>query len=292
MLSKSTIQPPGLFHLGLGDIVVTAVNDGTYQADFDMIINVDPAECDRIERDAFRVVPPRMTMNAFLLQLGDRLAMIDTGWGGGQGPLMGMVPRNLAAMGVAPADIDTILLTHLHPDHMNGLIDAHGRAIYPRAELVINEAELNFFLDDSSPARAPEPARGFFAEAKAAIGPYRDRIRTVRDGAAALPGITVVTFPGHTPGHTAWNIESAGESVLIWGDIVHMPALQLAAPEAGTVLDVDPELGIKSRRRVLDMAANDKRRVAGIHMDFPTFGYIARSGTGYRFVPEAWKLMV
>lgn len=292
MLQKATIQPPGLYHLGIGDIVVTAVNDGTYQADFGMIINVDHQECERIERAACRVVPPRMTMNAFLLQLGDRLAMIDTGWGGSQGPMMGMVPRNLAAMGVDPADIDSVLLTHLHPDHMNGLIDGRGRAVYPRAELVINEVELNFFLDDDAPTRAPEPARGFFAEARAAIAPYRDRIRTVRDGAAALPGVTGLTLPGHTPGHTAWIVESGGDSVLIWGDIVHMPALQLAAPAAGTVLDIDPDLGVKSRRRVLDMVAADKRRVAGIHMDFPTFGHIVRAGAGYTFVPEVWKLMI
>jgi glyoxylase-like metal-dependent hydrolase (beta-lactamase superfamily II) len=174
---------------------------------------------------------------------------------------------------------------------MNGLTDAEGKAVFPRAELVINEAELNFFDDEGSCSRTPEPAQAFFAEARTAIAPYRERMRAVRDG-AALAGVTAMTLPGHTPGHTAWLIESSGDAVLIWGDIVHMPALQLAAPQAGTVVDIDLDLGVRSRRRALDLAATDRLRVAGVHMDFPAFGHITRSGTGYAFVPEVWKAMV
>jgi len=288
---KPEYQPPGLYHLAVGEFLVTAVNDGTFQASFDLIAGIDQEECERIERAAFRVVPPRMTMNTFLLQLDGKHVLIDTGCGVTMGPTLGKQIDNLAAMGIEPADIDVVLMTHLHPDHMNGLIDARGAAVFPRAELVINEAELRFHDDETSPSRTPEEARGFFAEAKVAIAPYRDRIRTAKDG-PTLPGVTAVTQPGHTPGHTAWLVESNGESVLIWGDILHMPNLQLTAPHAGTVLDIDPALAIATRRRALDMAATDRLRVAGIHLDFPAFGHIERAGQSYRFIPEVWKVMV
>jgi glyoxylase-like metal-dependent hydrolase (beta-lactamase superfamily II) len=285
-------QPPGLYHQRIGETVVTAVNDGTFHATFDLIAGIDHAECERLERDAFRAVPPRMTMNTFLLRIGDRLALIDTGCGVSMGPTLGKAVPNLAAMGIAPADIDTILLTHLHPDHMNGLIGAAGAALFPRAELVLNTAELQFFDDPASIDRAPEgEAKTFFAAMRRATDPYRERIRTVTDG-PVLPGVTAMTTPGHTPGHTAWLVESDGDAVLIWGDVVHMPAVQLAAPEAGTVLDIDREQAVATRRRVLDMVAAERLRVAGIHLDFPGFGYIAKAGAGYRFVAEVWKVMV
>lgn len=292
MHPRPETQPPGLYHLRLGDILVTAVNDGTFQATFDLIAGIDHRECERLERDAYRVVPPRMTMNTFLLQIGERRALIDTGCGVSMGPTLGFAVRNLAAMGIAPGEIDTILMTHMHPDHMNGLIDGDGRPVFPNAELVMNAAELQFFDDPASIDRAPEgEPKLFFGMMQRATAPYRQRIRTVTDG-PALPGVTALTTPGHTPGHTAWIVESAGDAVLIWGDVVHMPALQLAAPEAGTILDIDREEAVATRRRVLDMVAADRMRVAGIHMDFPAFGHIARAGAGYRFVPEVWKVMV
>jgi glyoxylase-like metal-dependent hydrolase (beta-lactamase superfamily II) len=291
MLQRPEIQPSGLYHLPLGDTIVTAVNDGTYQAGFDLITGISQEECERLERAAFRSVPPKMTMNAFLLEIGGRPALIDAGCGVSMGPTLGMVPRNLKAMGVDPGDIAYILVTHLHPDHTNGLIDAAGNAVFPNAELIVNEAELNFHMDETSIDRAPEEAKGFFAEALAARTPYLDRIRTVRDG-PVFSGITAISTPGHTPGHTAWLIESGGDSILIWGDIVHMPTLQLAAPQAGTVLDIEPELAVATRRRILDMVSAEGMRVAGIHLDFPSFGHIVRSGSGYAFVPEVWRAVV
>jgi glyoxylase-like metal-dependent hydrolase (beta-lactamase superfamily II) len=288
---KPANQQPGLYHHAIGDIMVTAVNDGTYQASFDLIAGVDHEECERIERAALRVVPPRMTMNTFLLHIGEKLAVIDAGCGVTMGPTLGKQVDNLKAMGIGADEIDVVLMTHLHPDHMNGLIDAQGAATFPRAELFINEAELQFHDDETSPLRTPEEARGFFAESKVAIAPYRNRIRTFKNG-SVLPGVTAMTLPGHTPGHTAYLIESGGDSVLIWGDILHMPNLQLTAPEAGTVLDIDREQGVATRRRVLDMAATERLRVAGIHLDFPAFGYIVPAGRGYRFVAEVWKAMI
>lgn len=284
-------QPPGLYHLALGDMTVTAVNDGTYDANFDLITGIDAGECERLEQASFRPVPPKMTMNAFLVQSGKRKMLIDAGCGVSMGPTLGMLYRNLFSIGVEPEDIDTILVTHPHPDHVNGLIDAEGAAIFPRAEIFVNETDLQFFSDPDSPSRAPDETHEFFEGAQAALGPYEGRIRTFREGPVA-PGISAVSQPGHTPGHTGWMVESGGDAIMIWGDIVHMPNLQMSCPEAGTVLDIDRELAVKTRRTALDMAATDRIRVAGIHMDFPCFGHIERRGTGYGFVPDLWRAVI
>jgi glyoxylase-like metal-dependent hydrolase (beta-lactamase superfamily II) len=284
-------QPPGLFHLPIGDALVTPVNDGTYQASFDLIVGIDHSECERLEKTAFRPVPPKMTMNAFLVQMAGRRMLVDTGCGVSMGPTLGMLSDNLRSMGVEPEDIDTVLMTHLHPDHVNGLIGQHGQAVFPKAELVVNEAELNFFRDRDAPSRSPPETLEFFEGARLGTAPYTDRIRTVRDG-SVFPGVTAVTQPGHTPGQTAWLIESGNDSVMIWGDVVHMPNLQMAAPQAGTVLDIDRAQAVATRKRALEMAATDRIRVAGTHFDFPAIGHIERRTTGFGFVPEVWRAVV
>src|SRR6202046_660783 len=260
-------QSAGLHHLVVGDALVTAVNDGTYQASFDLIVGIDHSECERLEKAAFRTVPPKMTMNAFLVQVAGQRMLIDTGCGVTMGPTLGMLTDNLRSMGIEPGDIDTVLLTHLHPAHVNGLIDEHGQAVFPNAELVVNEAELNFFRDPDSPTRSPPETLEFFEGARLATATHSDRIRTLRDG-PAFPGVTAVTQAGHTPGQTAWLIESGSDALMIWGDVVHMPNLQMAAPQAGTVLDIDRERAIATRTRALDMAATDRIRGAGTHFDF------------------------
>jgi glyoxylase-like metal-dependent hydrolase (beta-lactamase superfamily II) len=164
--------------------------------------------------------------------------------------------------------------------------------VFPCAEIIVNEKELQFFRDPDSPSRAPpgEPQE-FFAGMRFATAPYADRIRTVRDG-PVMPGVTAVTQPGHTPGHTGWLVESGNDAVMIWGDILHMPNVQLSAPQAGTILDIDRDLAVATRRRALDMAATDKLRVAGIHFDFPAFGHIVRRADAYAFVPEVWRAVL
>src|SRR6185312_1703489 len=135
-----------------------------------------------------------------------------------------------------------------------------------------HEAEPAYWLDGAKAAAAPAEARDSFTRAKAWLAPYGNRTRTVRDGGEALPGITAQHLPGHTPGHSGWRIASGGDAMLVWGDVVHLPAIQFARPDVGMVFDVDVEQGRKSRARAFDMAANDRLRVAGMHLEFPTFG--------------------
>ena len=284
---RPTTQAPGVHHRAVGEVLVTALNDGMFEGSFDWLTNIDPAEPPALHTASFRAIPPRITVNAFLLQLGERLVLVDSGCGGIMGPSLGKLAKNLVAMGVALETIDTVLLTHLHPDHVGGLVDAQGKALLPNAELIVPEAEPPFWSDDAVLAQASEENRGFIQLTRTVLEAYRGRVRTIASG-EALPGITVVPEPGHTPGHSGWLLASGSETLLIWGDLVHLPGVQFAHPGAGMGFDIDIAQATASRQRVMDMAATDRLLVAGMHLDFPTFGHVSRAGEGYTFIPEVW----
>jgi glyoxylase-like metal-dependent hydrolase (beta-lactamase superfamily II) len=273
-------------HRHVGEVRVTALNDGMFEGSFDWLTNIDPAEPPALHHASFRAIPPRLTVNTFLLHVGERLVLVDGGCGGIMGPSMGKLSENLAIMGVAPDAIDTVLLTHLHPDHVGGLVDAEGKAQFPNADLIVHEAEVAFWQDDAVLAKAGQDA-DHIKLARATLTAYRDRTREIASG-EVFPGISAVPEPGHTPGHTGFLIASGDDSLLIWGDIVHMPGVQFARPEAGMGFDIDGAQAIATRQRIMDMVATDRLLVSGMHLDFPAFGHVARAGDGYAFIPEVW----
>jgi glyoxylase-like metal-dependent hydrolase (beta-lactamase superfamily II) len=284
---KPTTQPSGVSHIAVGDIVVTAINDGVFQASFDDLVTKDRAAVECAHRGEFRLAPPWLTINCFMIRSGDRTVLVDSGFAG-KNELVGRAAENLKAMNVAPADVDTIVMTHMHPDHEAGLTDSSGKPIFPKAELILHENELAFWRDDGAMARATPEGQGDFHLARAALGTYGDRVRTVKTDEVA-PGVRAFPTPGHTPGHTAWLVESNGEALLIWGDIVHFPGMQFAFPDTSVAYDIDPAAAAEARKKVLKFAAGEKLRVAGVHLDFPTFGHVVASGSAYRFVPEVWR---
>jgi glyoxylase-like metal-dependent hydrolase (beta-lactamase superfamily II) len=268
----------------IGDIEVTALSDGLYPASLDALIDFEPAESQRLTGTSAGDTL-HLAVNSYLLKLGPTWALVDTGCGPLMGSTLGHLAANLRAFGVAPEAIDHVLLTHIHPDHANGLVDANGRAVYPNAELIVHEKEAAFWLDRDESTGPTERIRRNIAKARVTTGPYRDRLRTVPDG-EAVPGISAVLLAGHTPGHTGWLIHSGRDSVLIWGDVVHLAAVQIPRPDAALVSDVDPQAARETRQRIFDRVAADRQRVAGAHLDFPGFGYIERRGGKYRFEPE------
>ncbi len=281
-------QVPGIHHKKVGDMLVTALNDGMFEGSFAMLEGFDTGSAEALHRERFRAVPPRLAVNSFLIQTDDRTILVDSGCGGVFGPDMGKLAGNLAALGIKPGDVDTILCTHLHPDHIGGIVDGAGKAVFPHAELVVHADDHRFWGDDATLAGATtDDMKGYVALARTAIAAYGDRTKLLTAG-DALSGISIVPEPGHTPGHSGWLIASGDASLLIWGDIVHMPGVQFAHPEAGMGFDVDANLARSTRRRIMDMAATDRVTVAGMHLDFPCFGHVAKASEGYAFVADVW----
>jgi glyoxylase-like metal-dependent hydrolase (beta-lactamase superfamily II) len=268
----------------VGDVEVVAVSDGLLNTHHDVVLGIDPAESERLIGTP-RGAPIPLDVNCFVIRHRGRLILSDAGAGNAMGPALGRLPQNLRAAGFPPESIDVLLMTHLHPDHSLGLVDEAGRAVFPNAELVVHAVEAEFWLD-----RTPQPddservARNTKAQ-RAATAPYRDRLRRVTDG-EVLPGITAMLRPGHTPGHTNWLIASGGERLLIWGDIIHLAAVQLVHPDATLVFDVDPQRARETRRQVLDWVAAEQLCVAGAHLPFPGFARLVREGAGYVRPPE------
>ena len=265
----------------IGEITVTAVSDGILKTGLDCIISLAPDECARLAGSAYDA-PIYLPVNTFLIDLAGRKVLVDAGAGNTMQPTLGKLPDNLRAMGVPPEAITTILLTHLHPDHANGLTDGDGKAVFPNAELIVHEQESRFYLERDANDGDSERVRRALVASKHAVAPYRGRIRTVPDG-EALPGISAVLRPGHTPGHTCWLVQSGGSRLLIWGDIVHLPSVQVPRPDAALVYDVDPVLAPQTRAQVFDWVARERLPVAGAHMPDPGFATITRQGGGYAY---------
>jgi glyoxylase-like metal-dependent hydrolase (beta-lactamase superfamily II) len=199
------------------------------------------------------------------------------------------VQENLKAAGVDPKSIDTVLLTHMHPDHSAGLTEMpSGRLYFPNAELVMHENELPHWYDDAAMSKADERSQKmYFLAGREQVEPYKKQTRLFKQG-EVFPGVTAIPSPGHTPGHTAYLIESNGEQLMIWGDTVHVPEVQTAFPRAGMAFDTDLDAAAASRKRMFERCASDGVLIAGMHLHYPAFARLARDGDAYRLYPEAW----
>ena len=268
----------------IGNIEVVPLSDGILIVTLLNFLGVTPEECERISGWPIKGPIP-LSVNAFLLKFGGKLALVDAGCSNTMGPTLGKLPDNLRAIGITPDQIDYVLLTHIHPDHSNGLATESGDAAYPNAEIIVSGEDVAHFLERDAALETNEFRQRGMRAAQRAFAPYRDRTRRI-SGGEIFSGISAHPQPGHTLGHTGWLVSSTNDSLLIWGDIVHIAGVQFQRPDAALTFDLDPDLARKSRQRVFDWVTSDKIRVAGAHMDLPSYGYLSRKGTGYAFEAE------
>lgn len=280
-------QVPGYFRRKLGAFEVTAILDGDLTLE-PKLFSGDAKEMEAVAAKSFMTTPVRSHVNAFAINTGERLYLVDTGTGALMGPSLGRANANLVLAGIDPAQVDAILLTHIHPDHFGGMT-VQGKPVFGSADVFVSEADARFWLSVESAAKAPAEFKPFFDMARAAMAPYANRIKPLPANGELGPGVEAISLPGHTLGHSGYIFTSGSERLLVWGDIVHNAALQFARPEWTIAFDTDQVQAAATRKRVFDMSATDRLLVAGMHLPFPGLGYVERTGSEYRFHPDFWR---
>jgi glyoxylase-like metal-dependent hydrolase (beta-lactamase superfamily II) len=264
----------------IGEFSITAIGDGYLSASLDLLSNIDPTDASRLQQQAGVNDPSSIHINCYLVRGRGRTILIDAGAGGFK-QWGGKLKGNLALAGIRPSDIDTILLTHAHPDHIGGLVDPFGEVAFPNAELVVHQREVSFWEDDGNLSRASARAQGNFLFARTVFDKYRERMRMFTDD-EVLPGVSAMPLLGHTAGHSGYRLESGRRSLLIWGDIVHFPQIQIVHPDVSIAFDQDPPLSAETRSKLLDAVSTDKTLIAGMHLGELGFAHVERENRTYR----------
>ncbi|MGB3178177.1 MAG: MBL fold metallo-hydrolase [Albidovulum sp.] len=265
--------------LALGTSQITVLSDGWTEMGNEIFPDFDPACLD------YEPTPTiRLEIAAFLIRHAGRVVLVDTGSDDGMGDRAGRFHQSLAAANCAPGDIDQIVITHLHGDHYGGLLTPEGQVAFPRARLIMSKAEYRHKHDADVYAELPSQKRASIDRARSAVAPYAGRIDLVQDGDSIAPGLSVMALPGHTPGHIGLSLTSGDMAVLIWGDLVHYPAYQMANPDWSVIYDTDPDQAAETRKKMLVKAAQDHSLILGSHLGARGFSRVVADGQGFRLV--------
>jgi len=276
------VQAPGYYRMMLGDFEITALSDGTHAFPIDSVMtNIAPAAIANDLAEADLQAPVQGSINAFLVNTGSKLILIDTGAGALYGDCCGKLVANLRAAGYQPEQVDEILITHLHKDH------AGGAGAFPNAVLRLSQAEADYWLTPANKAKAPDFLASFFDAARAVVAPYQaaGRFQPYQSYGQLEPGIETMRAPGHTPGHANYLVQSRGHQLLVWGDIVHVAAIQLPHPAATVKYDSGEADAQATRAGLLQKAADQRLLVAAAHIAFPGLGHIRRHQGQYEWLP-------
>ncbi len=292
-------QAPGWYRYKVGTIEVTVATDGAGTNP------LSPTYVANAAKDAVNAAlaadylpPDKVTHNytPIVVNTGSKLIVIDTGLGPNayeqsKGAL-GQFQTNIAAAGIDAKAVDTVIISHFHGDHINGLLGTDNKATFPNAELMVPAAEWKFWMDDGEMSKGTgKPIlEGNFKNVRRVFGALGNKVTQYEAGKEIVPGITSIASPGHTPGHTSHIIASGSARVLVQADITAGAALLFVRnPGWQLMFDVDKPLGEQTRRKLYDMAVAEKMPIQGFHFPFPSLGHVEKDGTGYRLVPVPWN---
>ncbi len=289
-------QAPGFYRFKLGDYEVTVLHDGarTFPLPDTFVTNVPKDQALAAAGDAF-MPPGKVTVpfNPTLINTGTKLVLLDTGNGPSADGAVGQLFPNLAAAGVSPADIDLVVLSHLHPDHTNGLRTPTGDIAFPNATIIAPAPEWAFWMNDDNMAKASDKlTQNYFANTRKVLGGLDERIARYEWGTEVAPGVTAIATPGHTPGHTSFAIASGSSRMVVQSDVTNIPEFFLRNPDWHVAYDHDPDMAAATRHKFYDMAASEKMLVVGYHFPFPSAGHVEKAGAGYRLVPVEWSAAI
>lgn len=291
--AQAQTAQPGYYTMKVGDAQVIALSDGTLSLNIKGLLHEKkPGEVQTLLKQNFLDTMVETSISGFLIISNGQRILVDAGAGGFFGPTLGKLRQHLAASGVDPADIDAVVLTHLHSDHVGGIVDGDKR-VFPNATIYISQPEADFWLTAANKATATPRATAFFDPAQQAVAPYQKagKVKTYATGAQLFPGIRAVALAGHTPGHHAFLLTSKGQNMLFVGDVIHAGAVQFADPAVTIDFDVDFAGAEAARSKAFDEAAKQGYWIAAPHLSFPGIGHVKKDGKGYQWVPANYSIL-
>lgn len=283
---------PGYFRIMLGDYEVTALSDGTVELPVDKLLTAPEIETQQALQKVFLNTPLETSVNAYLINTGKKLVLIDVGAGSLFGPTLGKLAVNLQAAGYQPEQVDDIFITHLHGDHVGGLMNGKAQS-FPNAVIHVDQHDSNYWLNKENLEAAPEDKKGFFLGAMNSLNPYIHAKKFIAFNGTSepIPGIKTMATYGHTAGHSIYQIESQGKKLWLIGDLIHVAAMQLEHPEVTIAFDSDPVAAAKARAKVFAEAAEKGILIGASHFQFPGLGYLKKTGASYEWIPVNYTQM-
>jgi glyoxylase-like metal-dependent hydrolase (beta-lactamase superfamily II) len=278
---------PGYYRIMLGDFEITPINDGTVDLPVDTLLQgTTPAAVDKALAKSYLKSPLETSVNTFLINTGSKLVLVDTGAANLFGPTLGKFLANLKAAGYQPEQIDEVYLTHMHSDHVGGLLAA-GKAAFPNAIVRAQKRESDYWLSQANMDKADPKSKGSFQGAMASMKPYvaAGRYKPFEGDVELVPGIKSHAGDGHTPGHATYVIESGGQKLVLIGDLIHVQAVQFEQPQVTISFDSNPKTAAAERKLAFDAAAKGGYLIGGAHLPFPGLGHVRAQGKGYQWIP-------
>ncbi|HAT5006012.1 MBL fold metallo-hydrolase [Serratia marcescens] len=293
--AETNSQAPGYYRMPLGKMTVTAVSDGTVTLPLEQLLtNISPETLQKRLADDGISSLAETSINTFVIDTGKQKILIDAGAGSLIGKTGGHLLDNLREAGYPPESIDAVLITHIHSDHSGG-ISLNGKPAFPNAQVYVEQKDAEFWLNPAANLnKVSEDKKGMFNESVNAFNPIKTagKLRTFNAPATLVGGIRAFPAPGHTPGSVIYRVESEGQSLIFWGDLVHVKAVQMPDPKVAIHFDFDQPQAIKTRERILAQIAKEGSWVGAAHFSFPGFGHVKTDGNGYRWIPANYTIKV
>ncbi|WP_332122533.1 MBL fold metallo-hydrolase [Azorhizobium caulinodans] len=287
---------PGIYRQKVGNILFTCITDGavSFPRTDNFVLNVPPAEVEEALKAAFLPTDHiNLPFSPVVLETAGRVVVVDTGVGeaalkASKG-VGGQFHTNLRAAGYSAGAVDQVLITHFHADHIGGLITQDGTSAFPNAQIMVPAAEYEFWMDKGNAGRAEtDVIRANFERAQRFMGILKEQVHQYEPGKEIVPGVTAISTPGHTPGHSSFIVSSESRKVVIQGDVTNYYSLFVDHPGWHVWSDMYPVTAEQTRRKLYDTVASEQLLLHGFHFNFPPLGHLTKAGEGYRYVPVAW----
>ncbi|WP_431477209.1 MBL fold metallo-hydrolase [Massilia eburnea] len=282
-------QAPGFYRMAVGDFEVTVLSDGTIDLPMDKLLHQKPEKSTKTLEHNFLKSPVETSVNAFLVNTGSKLVLIDTGAGGLFGPTLGNLLASLKAAGYQPEQVDEIYITHLHGDHVGGL-GVLDKPAFPNAVVRMDKHDADYFLSKANLDKASAEAKGNFQGPINAVSGYAGKVKPFEGNTELVPGVRSTSSYGHTPGHTTYVVESKGQKLVLIGDLMHNAAVQFPEPGVTIEFDSDSKAALAQRKVAFAEAAKQGYWMGAAHLPFPGVGHLRAEGKGYKFFPVNYSV--